>query len=63
MLWNRLKHGDRLVIKCTCGQEHQIAHSKRSIGWFGIGMAEVRRTVKRLTRSIKSVEIREERKT
>jgi len=53
MLWNRLKHGDRLVIRCACGQEHEVAHDGKQVGVKSIGTV-VLFAIKRLTKRRKS---------
>lgn len=50
MLWNRLKSGDRLVIRCACGQEHQIEKRGKTLGLITLAAIEVRRAVKRFAR-------------
>lgn len=54
MLWNRLKSGDRLVIRCACGQEHQIEKRGKTLGLITVAMVEVRRAVKRFKRGKKA---------
>ena len=54
MLWNRLKSGDRLVIRCACGQEHQIEKRGKTLGLITVAIVEVRRAVKRFKRGKKA---------